>query len=481
LICSLRFRAIESNMSEQPSITEKERDSLRPADQANSGGASLSRATGLYSISKSRAVASVLFILVLAVIGLIAARTPWSSWLGFSDNRLNQTWDAAQRALETHEYETTRSLLADCLAVCPYHAEGHFLMARACRLTGDLDAWLLHLRIARFLGRPLHDIELEQRLGEAQSKNIWKVEDELKEEVLQAPPAEKLLIIEALINGYLENDRPKDAQRLALAWTMDCPDDWQGHLSLGRACQLNTSFDKAIQSYKRVVELKPDHTKAHLWLAQTLTISTEYEQALHHYQVHLQHHPDDLEALVGLAKCQYSLGDIEGAQATLNGVLRQDANYVPGLLAQGQFVQSQSPEEALPWFRKAVALEPNDPNILYNFVLALRAAKKEEEAAQIDQRFQAIQAKSTQLNKLMMDLLKDANNIELRHQVAVLHLEMGKEDEAAHWFQTVLWIDPDHRPTLRALADYWRKHKDSRQAAYYADRAEGKAPQFPVP
>src|SRR5207244_9138845 len=172
---------------------------------------------------------------------------------------------------------------------------------------------------------------------------------------------------------------------------------------------------------------------------------------------------------------------IEGAQASLNDALRQDANYVPGLVDQGQFVQSQSPEEALPWFRKAAAVEPNDPNILYNFVLALRAAKKEDEAAQFDNRLKEIQAKSTQLNKLMMDLLKDANNIELRYQVANLNLEMGKEEEAAHWFQTVLWIDPDHRPTLRALAAYWRKQKDFRRAAYYLDRAEGKASRYPTP
>jgi tetratricopeptide (TPR) repeat protein len=430
---------------------------------------------------KSRIVAFVLLIFALATIGVVATRAPWRSWLGLSDNNLSETWDNAQKALEIHEYETARSLLADCLQVSPYHSEAHFLMARACRLTGDMDAWLFHLEIARYLGWPLHDVELEQRLGEAQSKNIWKVEERLKDEVLEAPPAEKLLIIEALINGYLENDRPKDAHRLALAWTMDYPEDWLGHLSVGRASQLNASFEKAIQSYKRVLELRPNEPKARLWLAQTLNVSTEFEQALPHFQTYLESNPGDPEALVGLAKCQYSLGDVEGARKTLDGLLSHDPNYVPALLAQGQFVQSEDPQKALPWLRKAVAVEPNDPNILYNFVLTLRAAKKEDEAALFDKRFKVIQAKLTQLNNLKMELLKDANNIELRYQVGILNLEMGKEEEAAHWFQTVLWIDPDHRPTLRALADYWRKHNDSRRAAYYHNRAEGKAPRYPVP
>jgi len=43
----------------------------------------------------------------------------------------------------------------------------------------------------------------------------------------------------------------------------------------------------------------------------------------------------------------------------------------------------------------------------------------------------------------------------------------------------VLWIDPDHRPTHRALAAYWQKHGDTRRAAFHRARAEG--PGRPAP
>lgn len=354
-------------------------------------------------------------------------------------------------------------------------------MARACRLTGDPEACFHHLQIAKFLGWPSHLIDLEQRLGVAQSKNIWKVEEGLKKDVLEASPAEKPLIIEALINGYLVNDRPNDAYHFALAWTLEYPEDWQAFLSLGRACQLKMSFDKAIKSFEKVLELKPDQPKARLWLAQTLALGTEFEQAKEQYQVFLRNAPDDPEGLVGLAKCQYSLGDVQGAQETLDYLLGQDPNSVPGLLARGQLVQSRAPEEALPWLQKAVAIEPNDPNILYNLILALRAAHKDQDATFYDQRLKANHAKTTQLTNLILEVLKDANNVDLRYQIAALNLELGKEEEAAHWFQTVLWIDPDHRPTLRALADYWRKHKDVQRAAFYAGRAEGNIPGMSTP
>jgi tetratricopeptide (TPR) repeat protein len=468
-------------MAEQASITEKQDGSCQAAGQTGSTGASVSRAPGIYSSSKSRAVACVFLIVVLAVIGLIAVRMPWRSLFGFSDNRLNQTWDAAQKALETHEYETARSLLADCLEVSPYHAEGRFLMARACRLTDDPDAWLFHLRMAQSLGWARHDIDLEYRLGEAQSKNIWIVEERLKQDVPEASPAEKTLIVEALINGYLENDRPKDASWLALAWTLEHPEDWLGWLYLGRACQLRHTFANAIVNYEKVLDLKPDQPQARLWLANTLASDTQFDRAVPHYQIYLQSHPGHATALLGLAKCQYSLGHIEAARVALDDLLHEHPNHAGGLLSRAQLEQAEAPEKALPWLRQAVAVAPNDTNILYNLALTLRAVHQDREAATYDQRLKERRVQATRLAELETKLLSDANNVDLRYQLGRLNLELGKEDEAAHWFQTVLRIDPNHRPTLRALADYWQAHGDARRATFYADRAEGKAQQFPIP
>jgi len=472
-------------MAEQQSTTEEGRGEYtvprRAADQAGSAAASPCHKSGVFSISKSRSVAFVFIILVLATIGFVATRRPWHLWFGLSDNELGQTWDAAQKALEAHEYETARTLLADCLEVSPYHAEGRFLMARACRLTDDPDAWLFHLRMAQSLGWPRHDIDLEYRLGEAQSKNIWIVEERLKQDVLEAPPAEKPLIVEALVNGYLENDRPKDAAWLAMGWTMEHPEDWLGWLYLGRACQLRLTFAKAIVNYEKVLELKPDQPQARVWLANTLVSDTQFDRAMQHYQIYLQSHPGHAIALLGLAKCQFSLGQVDAARGSLNDLLHKHPKHAGGLLSRAQLEQAEAPEKALPWLRQAVAIAPNDTNILYNLVLALRAVHQDREAATYDQRLKERRVQATLLTELERKLLSDANNVDLRYQLGKVNLELGREDEAAHWFQTVLRIDPDHRPTLRALADYWQAHGDAPRAAFYADRAEGKALQYPIP
>jgi tetratricopeptide (TPR) repeat protein len=423
----------------------------------------------------------VIFGLVLASISLWATLARWGVMFGEDEKPLSGHWKQADRAFAEHEYELARSYLTYCVEASPFHAESHYVMARACRLTGDPDIWLYHLRVAEFLGWPAEAINLERRLGEAQSKNIWMVEDGLKDDVLEAPDDKKQLIVEALINGYLENDRPKDAYRLAYAWTMDSPDDWLPWLYLGRARQLAISWPEAIDDYEKVLKLKPNQATAQYWLAQTLFSDTQFERAIQHFQHYLHSNPDSVTALVGLAECQFSLGQVDAARATLSEALTKDENNAGVLFARARVEQAESPERALPWLRKAAAAAPNEPTILHNLVLVLRIMRQEKEADEYDRRLKQQQTNTNRLRELEMEVIKDANNVDLRYQIATLNLEAGNEDEAAHWFQTVLWIDPDHGPTLRALANYWQKSGNSRRARYYAGRAEGRLPRMPMP
>jgi len=419
--------------------------------------------------------------LILGSISVWVTLARWGVMFGEDEKSLSGHWKEAHRAFAEHEYELARSYLTYCVEASPFHAESHYFMARACRLTGDPDIWLHQLHVAEFLGWPADAINLERRLGEAQSKNIWMVEDGLKDDVLEAPDDKKQLIVEALINGYLENDRPKDAYRLAYAWTMDSPGDWLPWLYLGRARQLAISWPEAIVDYEKVLKLKPNQAMAQYWLAQTLFSDTQFERASEHFQHYLHSNPDNVAAMAGLAECQFSLGQVDAARATLSEALTKDENNARTLFARARVEQAESPERALPWLRKASDAAPNEPTILHNLVLVLRITHQEKEADEYDRRLKQQQTNTNRLRELEMEIIKDANNVDLRYQIATLNLEAGNEDEAAHWFQTVLWIDPDHGPILRALANYWRKCGNSRRAAYYARRAEGRLPRVPMP
>jgi tetratricopeptide (TPR) repeat protein len=415
-------------------------------------------------------------LVVLGGLFLIWQYDPWGWRRGPRDGALAYHWHQTLNALEDYDYDLAKTHLSDCLEISPYHARAHFLMARACRLTGEGDAWREHLRVAEFLDWPQEEIALEHRLGEAQSKNIWLVEEGLKRDVLEAAPAEKILILEALIKGYLENDRAKDAYRLAYAWTMDYPDDWLAFLYLGRGYQHSNLPSQAIAAFEKVLQLKPDQDQGRLWLGETLIMEREYEAAIRHFETYLKKHPGDPDGLLRLARCQLSLGQTEEARKSLDDLLRTDENDLGGLLTLAALEQTEGADKALPWLRKAEAIAPNNPTVLASLIPTLHALHRDKEAEDYNQRLKDRQPKINRLQQLRTELIENQNDVELRFQVGALSLELGMEEEAAHWFQTVLWIDPYHRPTLRALANYWRKRGALSRAAHYSNLAEGKLP-----
>jgi tetratricopeptide (TPR) repeat protein len=394
---------------------------------------------------------------------------------GCQNHAYSDHWQQALKAIEDRDFSLAQTQLNRCLEISPLNAEAHFLMGRVCRRADDFAGWQDHLQNAAILGWPQDQIYLEVRLKEAQVDNTWKVEEELKTFLTSGHP-EEALIVEALVRGYLENDRPMDAYRLAEEWIKNSPNDWLARLYHGRACQRGVRFEEAIADYEKVLELNPNQAEAHLWLANTFASNTQFDRAMEHYRTYLEVHPDDADALFGLAKCQFTQGDSESARTKLDELLGKYPNHNAGLYLRAQLEQAESHEKALPWLRRALAFAPNQTDILHNLILALRALHRDAEADQYEKRLKDCRNKETQLIELIAKVVKepDKDNLALRYQAAVLYLELGHEDEAAHWFQTILYVDGNHQPTLRALADYWEKHGDARRAAYYRERAEGK-------
>jgi tetratricopeptide (TPR) repeat protein len=430
-----------------------------------------------------RKTAALLGALVLASIAILYGLDPWRKWGGRSGASNRDHWRQAQQAIEDRDFPLAQTHLTHCLEASPLNAEAHFLMARVCRRADDFAGWLDHLQDAAVLGWPQDEVKLELLLKEAQVGNTWKVEQELQSYLASGHP-EQVLIVEALVKGYLENDLPKKAHYLTEEWIANFPDDWLARFYHGRACQIGVRFEEAIADFKKVLELKPDQAETQLWLAKTYLSYTEFEVAMKYYQAYLESHPGDADALFGLAKCQFThQGDGPSARATLEELLSEHPYHFAGLYLRAQLEQAEAPEKALPWLRRALAIAPYEPNILHNLVLALRALHQDKDADQFQEREKVSRQKANELIDLQRQLVQGGdkvNEADLRYQVAVLHLELGHEEkETAHWFQTVLYLDPDHRPTLRALADYWEKHDDPRRAAYYRDRAEGKRPAAP--
>ena len=51
-----------------------------------------------------------------------------------------------------------------------------------------------------------------------------------------------------------------------------------------------------------------------------------------------------------------------------------------------------------------------------------------------------------------------------RFEAGSILLRVGEEEEGLRWLRSALRVDPTHRPTHRALADYYQRKGDKEQA-----------------
>jgi tetratricopeptide (TPR) repeat protein len=391
-------------------------------------------------------------------------------WRG-PDNSVRDQWEQAKKASDEGDADLAKSHLEQVLAVCPLYAPAQFLMARNCRRTQDAASWLYLLQ-AESLGWPRREVDLERRLLQAEAGDIWNVEEALLDELNRLPPEESL-ILEGVVRGYLNSGRLTDAEAIATAWIKRHPGDWQAYLYRGRAYQGLGQMNDAIGDYREALKIQPNSVGARLWCADALLASHDYENALNNYQAYLMLMPDDQEALFAVAECQFSLGRPE-AKATLENLLAKYPNHPGGLILGARInLTEDAPEKALPRLQKAQALGVHDPEILQVLIMTLTQLHRLDEAEKVRKQHASVLEKARRLKELGEKIQVEPGDAGLRYQAGMLALELEGKKAARDWFQSVFWIDPDHRPTHLALADYWAKNGQPERAAYHRRRAEG--------
>jgi len=390
----------------------------------------------------------------------------------------------AKEALTSRNYPEALAQLTSCLETCPFNGEAHFLMARANRIGGQIADAQRHLNRAALLNWAKAQIDLELQLQRAQVGDLWQVEDSLLKRLNERPP-EEVVILEALVNGLLENDRLVDVLHISSVWINRFPKDWLPRVYRGNArLRLQIQIEEAIQDFQWVLDLKPDDPESHLSLAIIRTREGDHEKALPHFQACVDRDPKDKRALFGLGNCYYTLGRMEEARATLARLFATGQEDAAAYLVQGKIEMSEGrPKEALPWLKKADNLAPKEVDVINSLMLVLDQLSQKEEAAKYRQLLEKINARDAELRKLEMAVIDHPLDTELRFQMGMACLKYGRNDEAAHWFQSILWKDPNHLPTLNALVGYYDSIGNRKLADHYRRKVEkaGGLPQTKTP
>jgi tetratricopeptide (TPR) repeat protein len=381
----------------------------------------------------------------------------------------------ARTALDDGDTAAATGELEACLRVWPDDPEIHLLLARNRWTAGDRAGAEKELLAAKAAGGDAEQLALEAHMAAASGGDLERVEVDLRKRVEERHP-EKRYVLEALVRGYLVRGRAEDAERFATLWIDDSPGRWQPWLLRGIARGqlsrdlLSTTYDRAKDDFRQVLELKPDNDLARFLLGNAYVMTGQFREALPHLQHYCGLKPDDPQGIAALAGCQRALGSAEDARRSLDDWLRGHTGTAEVFLVRGEAAMDLgNPEEALGFFRQAEALGPPALREKIDFQLAgaLRAAGRPQEADGYEQKWRTRNQLRQRLKELEGTAAKEPQNVAARHEAGTISLRLDDEPAGMRWFASALKIDPSHKPTHQALAEHFQRKGNLEAAAFH--------------
>jgi tetratricopeptide (TPR) repeat protein len=409
-------------------------------------------------------LAALAVLAVLGVAGLLVGRQIWAAY----------HFHAAGLAMARRDFDQAGAHLAKCLEVWPNSAEAHFLMARAARRAGKYDEAETHLHRARELHWAAEALDAEHAMLKAQRAESGEQRDVqplLLHWIEQGHP-DSVLMLEALVQGYMKTYFLPAAVQCLEMWLERQPDDPQALLWRGDAWERLHRYEDALVDYQRVVDLAPDRDDARRKLAEGLLQAHRAREAEPHFESLHERHPGDAAVLLGLARCHLEMGQTDQARRLLDELLAAQPGDGLALGERGKLeLDAGRPDEAERWLRKAVTVVPYERTLVYCYVRALDQQGKQEEAALWTARLDRIDDDLKRISEVMRTIHAVPNDPAPRHEAGVILLRNGQEQEGLRWLANALQQDPNYRPTLEFLAEYFESHGQPEKAAQHRRRA----------
>jgi tetratricopeptide (TPR) repeat protein len=403
-------------------------------------------------------------VLVLLVAWL-AGRQLWA-WQHFRD---------ARQALQRHDFPDALDHFERCLRVWPGSFAVQIEAARAARRGNQLERCEEHLSVCEKHG-VTPETALERALLRAQEGDLSEVELPLQQLIQERSP-EAVLIIEALVRGYMQVLRLGHAMAALEDLLQRDPDHQLAHYWRGKLLEESERLADAVVEYRRAVEIDPQRTDFRLRLAQAQLRMGNARDAWPHFAVLLKQTPSDPNVLLASARCQRQFGDFRQAHLYLKTLLDERPDHAEGWAERGRIANDQgNTRETLRCLRRAFELNLRDYTIGFALFNELNGQGEKAEANVIWERIERLKRAEERFRELLVQFGKDGRNVAVRHELGTICLRNENENTAIRWFNSVLQLDPAYRPTHEILADYYQRRGNAAAAAYHRERAESPAP-----
>ena len=409
-----------------------------------------------------------LYLLLLPPLVGVALAAGW----GWEWHRARQEWQQIQDALHRHDLPGAASSLGRYLQHRPGDAAAWFLAARTARRLERFHEAERDLERCQELGGVTDSTRLEWDLLRVQQGDLGEIDVRLRMTIGPDHP-DAPIVLEALARGYLRAERLSDALQACGLWLEREPEHPRPWLWRGRILERVGHWEKALEAYRRALDLAPDDREARLALGRVLLGQRQPGGAAEQYQYLLDRSPDDAEALLGLAGCRIEQGKAAAAVPLLDRVPAASPSSPAGMFLRGKAAfELDDRAGAEGWLRQAVRSAPDDAEALYLLVQCLRAQGKEAEAGPLAGRLEELRKDLRRLDELTRVVARQPDDVGPRHEAGVLALKVGRPEEGVRWLQGALRVKGDHRPVHAALADYYLQHNDPARAEAHRRQAE---------
>jgi Tfp pilus assembly protein PilF len=358
------------------------------------------------------------------------------------------------------------------LPVLPGAGEGmgHSLTLTSARTVGSYDQAEQHLSQYKKLGGIAELYDLEQGLLKAQSGGLLQVEPDLKD-WLAKDPEHSVLILEALIKGYLQAYRLGDALTCLNQW-LEQNENVQALIWRAWVRERQHDFLNAKKDYLRALELDPENDDARRRLAEMLANAAPAE-AVTHFVILYQHQPANPGVVLGLVQCRRALGQTEEAHQLLDQLLASHPRSCDALIERGMLALSENhPAEAESWLRQALAIEPYSRVANYQLFLCLEQLGKKEEAQKVKAKVEKIAEDLQLLADATAHVMAAPGDPQWRYEAGMILLRNEQKEEGLRWLLSALEMDPRHAPTHAALAAFYEREGKREQANYHRRLAQ---------
>jgi len=187
--------------------------------------------------------------------------------------------------------------------------------------------------------------------------------------------------------GTHENHRQQAYAMSRKALALD-PDSAEAHASLGVACSLRKDYAAAEEEFEKAIQLDPMLFEAYYFYARVCFAKGDLPKTIQMYEKAMEINPQDYQSPLLVAQIYDDLGKKEKGKASrLRGIKSAEAKLMLNpddtralYMGANGFVGLGDYKQGLEWAKQALAIDPDEPMVLYNVGCIQSLAKKYDDA-----------------------------------------------------------------------------------------------------